>query len=388
MKEGVSAIEIIGENKCTGCFGCYNSCPQNAIQMQLSKDGFFVPHITNNCISCAKCQKHCPILQKRNNKAKFEEPLFFGGKSTDDEIILNSSSGGIFPEIAKYILKNSGVVYGAYMDRSLCVKHIKIEKIDQLYKLLGSKYLQSDLGFSYKEVLKDLKKGKNVLFTGTPCQIAALNSFKEKDNLYTIDLVCLGVPSKNLFKKYIDYMQSKKGKKIKYVNFRSKIKGWKDYHMKLVFSDDSTYEKTHIFDPFFKLYLTKLCLMNSCYNCKFNEIPRPGDISLGDFWGNPPSDLKDKNGVSIIVINSEKGKKLINKLEKNQKIKLSKTNQTNAVKKNPRLNGYKIKKSKERKKILVNLRKNNLEYILKKNFTYSKLIKLAIFRVLNKIKNK
>lgn len=152
--------------------------------------------------------------------------------------------------MAKYILENDGVVFGAYLNEKLDLEHIKIERKDQLIRIMGSKYIQSDIGYSYEEVLKELKMGKKVLFAGTPCQIAALNTFIESENLYTVDLACHGVPSKILFDKYVKYMERKNGKRIKHVNFRDKKKGWKYFQMKITFKDCTVYGINHKIDPF------------------------------------------------------------------------------------------------------------------------------------------
>jgi len=387
MDENKPAIEIIGEEKCTGCFGCYNSCPHDAIEMKYSEEGFFVPKINDKCTYCGICQEHCPVIQNPDNSEKFGQPIFYGGKSTNKDVILNSSSGGLFPEIAKSILNNSGVVFGVCLEEDLSLEHIKIENSYHLSKIMGSKYIQSEVGDSYQEVLKELKNGKKVLFSGTPCQISALNTFTNHDNLYTIDLACHGVPSRILFDKYIEHMEEKRGKQVKHVNFRDKAKGWNDYQMKITFDDGSIYEKNHRFDPFFRAFLQDLCLMEACYECKFNEIPRPGDISLGDFWGRPPEEIKDPNGVSVILVNNNKGKELITKLRDIERLELCKTDFETATKGNPRLKGYDFEVPAEREKFFQDLKIHDFEFIDDKYLEYPNPVKRLIFKYLKKIRD-
>lgn len=378
MEENKPAIGMIGIEKCTGCFGCYNSCPHDAIEMKYSEEGFYVPKINDKCTCCGICQEHCPVIKSPDNSEKFQQPIFYGGKSTDKDVLLNSSSGGLFPEIAKLILNNSGVVFGACLKEDLSLKHVKIENIDNLSRIMGSKYIQSGVGGSYKEVLKELKNGKKVLFSGTPCQISALNTFTNHDNLYTIDLACHGVPSRILFDKYIEHREDKRGKKVKHVNFRDKGRGWNDFQMKITFDDGSVYEKNHRLDPFFRAFLPNLCLMEACYECQFNEIPRPGDISLGDFWGRPPGEIKDPNGVSVIVVNNKRGKEIITKLKDTGQIELCKTNFITATKRNPRLIGHDFKILTVRENFIKDLKREDFEYLDKK---YLKIPNKVIYKI-------
>jgi len=371
LKEKKPAINVITKDQCTGCFGCYNSCPIDAIEMKYSEEGFFIPSISDKCNDCGICQQHCPVIQEADNSKKLKKPLFYGGKTTNKDIILNSSSGGIFPEIAKLILSDSGVVFGACLQKNLSLEHVKIETVEDLPKIMGSKYIQSDIGSSYKEVLKPLEKGRKVLFAGTPCQIAALNTFTDHENLYTIDLACHGVPSRILFDKYVKHMEEKRGKKVKNINFRDKEKGWLDYQVKITFTDDTDYRENHKFDPYFRLYLKDFCLMKSCYECEFNKIPRPGDISLGDFWGKPPSKIRDPNGVSVLFINNKKGKDLIKAIINSKKIEVSKTDLDSATISNPRMRGSKAKVPYNREQFLEDLKNQNFDYI-KKNYIQSR----------------
>jgi coenzyme F420-reducing hydrogenase beta subunit len=357
-----AAIEIIKPEKCTGCFGCYNACPFNAIDMKIDKDGFFIPFINQRCTNCGNCQDFCPVISKNKNdtEKKFQEPTFYAGWSNNDDIRLKSSSGGIFPELAKYMLKNENVVFGVGWDDNLSPCHMKITEEKDLPKLMGSKYLQSNVGDSFKEVLSELKRGKKVIFTGTPCQIAALTMFTDHPNLLTIDLVCHGVPSKKVFEKYI--VQMEKNRKVVNMFFRDKKRGWSNYNIKLNFDDGSNYEKIHKLDPFFVGYLQNLYLQRSCYCCPFNRIPRVSDITLGDFWG-APLNMRDKRGVSIIILNTLKGKKYIDDLVRENKITVEKMDYETATRSNPRIINGVLTIPRHRNTLLEDIDSHDFNYI-------------------------
>ena len=198
--------EIVSKNKCTGCTACMNVCPKNAISMVTDKCGFKYPIIDEKkCIDCGLCKKTCPILNKKNNLSINK---CYAAYSKNDEYSIHSSSGGIFPIIANYILDNNGIVIGAAFDKKMNLNHVAITKKKEIDKLRGSKYLQSDLGDIFKYVKENLKT-KKILFVGTPCQIAGLKAYikNDYDNLICIDLICHGVPSPKLFQKYIKELE-------------------------------------------------------------------------------------------------------------------------------------------------------------------------------------
>lgn len=357
-----AAIEIIKPEKCTGCFGCYNACPFNAIDMKINKDGFFIPFINQRCNNCGNCQDFCPVISKNktDTEKKFQEPTFYAGWSNNDDIRLKSSSGGIFPELAKYMLKNENVVFGVGWDDNFSLCHMKIIEEKDLPKLMGSKYLQSNVGNSFKEVLSELEKGKKVIFTGTPCQIAALNMFTNHPDLLTIDLICHGIPSKKIFEKYIGSME--KNRKVVNMFFRDKKWGWSNFNLKLNFDDGSYYEKIHKLDPFFVGYLQNLYLQISCYRCQFNRIPRESDITLGDFWG-APLNMRDKRGVSIIISNTLKGQKYLDNLVRENEITVKKIDYEIATRSNPRIINGVLTIPKYRKKLLEDIDSHDFTYI-------------------------
>lgn len=318
--------------KCTGCFLCADICPTKAIKMQLDEEGFFKYIIDESkCIKCGLCVKKCPKLKYSSNNNKISSSNCYSAYSKDDEILLNSSSGGIFSEISNFILNFNGVVIGAaYINNS--VRHILIEKKEDLKLLRGSKYLQSDLTGIYNIVKDNLKQNKKVLFSGTPCQIAALTNFIQDENLYTIDIVCHGVPSKKVY----DFMLLECfNSKVSKVEFRKKTNSWRNFNIKY---DNKIISKDE--DKWFKEFLNNTNLKQDCYNCPFVSDKRLGDITLADFWGIQDIDLDFYNlnrdrGVSAIMINSKKGKYLFEGIKENIIYKEQDLNKL--IKYNPRI---------------------------------------------------
>lgn len=358
-------IKVIKDKKCTGCFGCYNSCTFNAIKMKISNEGFYTPEIDlNKCTYCENCTKHCPVLNNsRNTNYNVKNLKVYAGFSLDNSIRKESSSGGIFSELALYVLNNNGNVYGAAWDKDLTVRHQKCEQICDLPKLRSSKYLQSNIGTTYKSVIKDLKQNKKVMFVGVPCQVAALKTFIDSPNLLTVDLVCHGVPSVKVFKKYLDYIS--KGEKIKSFTFRNKEKGWSNYSTKAIMENGKEYNCITKQDPFFHGFICDLYLNLSCYNCKFAAIPRVGDITIADFW-KISDDSMDEKGVSLILENNQKGARILEKLKYDNKIKLYPKTLAEAEAGNPRLKSGKLRIRDNRYKCIHDIDYSDFEEINKK----------------------
>ena len=311
----LSTIENLKKNNCCGCTSCVQKCPKNAIEMVEDKEGFLFPSINKEkCINCGLCVKTCPMLNYEiEKKENFPKTLAIKNKNQLEK--MKSSSGGVFIVLAKNIIENGGVVYGAAYTKELSVEHIRVDKIDELIKLQGSKYVQSNMNDTYSRVKKDLQENVKVLFTGTPCQVKGLKNFLDKDynNLLTCDLVCHGVPSQKLFKKYINFLEEKYKKKIKNYDFRNKEKkGW-GLTSKVIFDDGTSRYINSDFDPYYSNFLNCNTYRESCYNCKFAKTDRPSDITLADYWGvlSIHNDFYDKIGVSLILVNTEKGMKTI-----------------------------------------------------------------------------
>ena len=317
-------IDIKEKEKCCGCAACVQSCPQNCIDFKKDNEGFFYPNVdTSRCIGCSRCEKVCPFLS--NNEYLRHNPKVVGAKAKDDDIRYWSSSGGIFTLIAKYILKMHGVVYGAEMNEDCSfVRHVAVDNEKDLHKLRGSKYIQSRIANSYAEVEKFLQKGKCILFTGTPCQINGLKMFLGKDyeRLYCVEVICHGVPSEKLWRSYLSYIERKYQRKVKKVEFRSKKYSWKNY------GNDISFEKSRIFkfsfeDSFFRMFNSSYSMRPSCYKCKAKGNYTMADMTIGDFWGIEKvlPDFDDNRGVSIVLLNTEKGEFLFEHI--NNEISLS-----------------------------------------------------------------
>ena len=299
---------------CTGCGACENICPSGAIQMKVNEEGFLQPYIDcEKCNGCGLCESVCKkcTLEVRKNSIKYCYAVW-----ASDEIRRVSSSGGAFSVLADYILSENGYVCGASFDKGTMVKHCIIHNREDIWKLRSSKYVQSRMGFIYREIKKLLESEKTVLFSGTPCQVAGLYAYlgNKPDNLYTIDILCHGVPSQQLFDKYLSETYDKCA--IENINFRDKCNGWT---YKLVLSMEVDGKKCrHICeeDSFYSAFLDRISLRKSCGDCSFARPKRLGDISLGDFWEiwQYKKKLDDRKGTSLVLINSDKGKELFGKV--------------------------------------------------------------------------
>ena len=312
-KETVNAK--VTEAQCTGCGACTNVCPVSAISMKTDREGFLYPNVKEmQCIECGKCLMACPVLVDTNSNSS--TPEIWAVRASDD-LRAVSSSGGVFTILAEYILEEKGLVCGAAYDTEMNVHHMLVEKKEDLKKLRGSKYVQSDVRDVYQKIYTELKNGRTVLFTGTPCQNAALrNVVGEQEKLVQVDLICHGVPSQTLFTQYLSEVAD--GKKIKTVNFRNKQFGWQSGKVQIQFEDQSEYIGTTQNDPYEVGFYRNLTLQKCCSDCKFSEYPREGDLSIGDFWGISDIDRKqnDGKGTSIVFVNNQKGERVFSAIQK------------------------------------------------------------------------
>ncbi len=319
--------ELVNEkNQCCGCGLCALKCPKHAIEMKEDEYGFIYPYVNKSkCINCEICKKECSYNKKTNIEKYIKKT--YAAFSKDDIILSSTASGGAFTSIATMFLKNGGVVYGSTLcneDNNFLVKHIKIEHLEDLEKLKGSKYVQSDITSVYEDIEKELLAGKQVLFSGTPCQVSAIKSFtKNPRNLFTIDIICHGVPNNKLFNDYIEYKNKKEKIKIKNFKFRTKDKGWGLY-FSYVFFDLKRNKNITKVEPAFKssyyqLFLDSFIYRENCYSCPYANDNRVGDITLGDYWGIEiehselikDSNINLKKGISCIIVNSYKGERLV-----------------------------------------------------------------------------
>lgn len=308
-------IHIDSKKDCCGCSACSQRCPKACISMQPDAEGFLYPQIESElCIDCGLCDQVCPVL----NQAVPRSPeKVYAAVNKNFEHRVESSSGGIFSCIAKGVIENGGVVFGARFDSNWNVVHTSINSIDSIDLLRGSKYVQSNIGSSYREAEFFLKQNIPVLFSGTPCQIRGLKLFlrKDYDNLITIDFICHGVPSPNFWKKYVQEVISDHNieslSHISKINFRNKDISWAKFQIKFDYwlnGRTKSFSTIHYNDPYFYCFLNHVSERYSCYDCPSKEFKSRSDITLADFWGGKPSsrisDLKD--GVSLIFLHSDK----------------------------------------------------------------------------------
>lgn len=370
--------KVIDKNKCTGCTACMNICPKNAISMEEDKEGFKHPVIDQDkCINCGLCQKTCPVLNTNSNISLNE---CYVGFNNNEEERLNASSGSIFSLVANYVLENNGIVIGAAFDENNVLKHIAISNKNELVKLKKSKYVQSDLNNIFKSV-KDNAETKKVLFVGTPCQVAGLKSFLRKDygNLICIDIICHGVPSPKLFSKYIQELESSNNDKVVNYDFRDKSTGWDTYSNNIIFTK-SNIKNLSKNNPYMNLFLSDVALRESCYDCNFKLGNKHSDITLGDFWGVKKyyPEMYNKSGVSCIIVNTEKGKEIIESIKND--ITYKKCDINEILSGNPSLK-VSSKKPKNREQFfndIENLTINELSNKYKKKSSLLKKIKSKI----------
>lgn len=311
MERQVKNVNIIEKHCCSGCGACYNVCPVGAISMQADDEGFLYPKVdSEKCTNCALCQNACPALFTEFKNEKDPECYAIWA---NDELREVSSSGGIFSLVANYVLEKGGYVCGAAFDENFMVKHIIISDKEDLYKLRGSKYVQSDTGEVFKEIQNLLNEEKTVLFSGCPCQVAGLKNFlaKEYDHLITMDLSCHGVPSPKVWGKYLN--EKFAGQKIKEVNFRDKeLNGWScnNCAIKLSYFQINN-------DDFTKGFHSSLFLRPSCGTCKWSTLPRQGDITMADFWGIDKynKNFDDQKGTSLVLLNNDKAKSIFRSIK-------------------------------------------------------------------------
>lgn len=307
-------IDKVG-NACTGCYACVNACPKSCIRMEENAEGFWYPQIdTEQCIRCGRCEKACPVLSELPNSKTEKDIRVYAVKHRDEKIRLNSSSGGAFTALAQTVLEHGGVVFGAAFDENYDVRHIFVESEEELSRLRGSKYVQSRIGNAYRQAESFLKEGRPVYFSGTACQTSGLLSYlgRDYDNLYTQDLICHGVPSPMVWRKYLEYHQTLERSGIQKIFFRDKSHGWHNWHLSIDFKNGTHYAQSQFQDKMIVSYLRGKSSRLCCYDCKFKQKCRSADFTLADYWGiqDIAPDLDDDKGVSSCYVNSPKAQRL------------------------------------------------------------------------------
>ena len=307
------------EKECIGCGACASICPADAIEMVYGQYGYYQPKVnTNKCLDCSKCKTVCPALKNPIN-VNSSNPILYEFQCADSKTLMASTSGGVFLSIAKQFIENGGTVYGVAWNDKLLAEHIRVSNKKDLYKLQKSKYMQSYTGNIFRAVKKDAEAGKFVLFSGCPCQIAGLKNYLDKsyENLVLIDLLCGNAPSSEFFQKYLkDDCPSN----LKSYEFRTKIvnKNVDSETITITLSDDRKIVRHGSKeDAYQKAYHSNFMCAEHCEHCKYQKLPRFGDLTIGDFWWLKEKDItiSCEKGISAVLINNSKGAKIIKELE-------------------------------------------------------------------------
>ncbi|MCQ2091295.1 MAG: Coenzyme F420 hydrogenase/dehydrogenase, beta subunit C-terminal domain [Fibrobacter sp.] len=302
---------------CSSCGACANACPRGAITMQLDQEGFYKPAIDSDiCSKCGTCERICPWLNDVVNPNDCSStPKTIAAFAKNEEVRLASSSGGIFTVLAELILDEGGVVVGVAQLSPTHFGHVVVDNKIDLVKLRGSKYVQADAGLIYKQVRILLRDGRKVLFSGTPCQVAALYAVLGKnhfENLITVDIVCHGTPSVKVWQKYVEEIQSTEKSNVVQSYFRDKQLGWRKFSLKNVFSSREIRSNDLDHDRYMQIFLHNCALNKSCANCHYGKLPRIADITLGDYWNiaDVHPDMDDDKGTSVVLLNTKRGENL------------------------------------------------------------------------------
>ena len=315
--------QLAVHNECTGCAACVNICRRDAIVMRRDDEGFAYPAVdASKCVNCGMCTKVCPALQLGQER---RPSAVYAAKAKSDNVRLESSSGGVFTLLARQVINQGGVVYGAAFDGKWKLVHQAAENEAELAALRGSKYLQSEIGDCYRQVGKALTEGRAVLFTGTPCQVAGLDRYLQQarvaqERLLKVEVVCHAAPSPLVWEKYIAARKdalakggdspSIGGDELRRISFRRKNCGWKRYSLSLGFANDKEYLAIFNTDPFMRGFLAELYNRPSCHDCPCKNLKSGSDLTIGDYWGIETQypEMDDDKGTSLVLVNTDKGK--------------------------------------------------------------------------------
>ena len=359
------AIQLFkNKNQCCGCNACEMVCGKKSITMIEDEYGFRFPQIdTDKCVGCGSCLKVCCI----NNEAELRKPeTVYAASYKNKDISAKSASGGIFAALAKQVLAKGGIVFGSAYTEQFDVEVVPIEKIEDLPKLQGSKYVQSSMNSSFLKIKSELQTGRTVLFCGVPCQVEALKRYlgRSYENLLLVDIVCHGVPSNRMLKDYLSFLADKKKMEIQSIQFRTKTKGQNVYgeiaYRQVSHTGEIAYRQEPLISyksSYYKLFLNCQTFRDSCYHCKFAGTQRPGDISLCDYWGvedEHPDFVKavEKEGlagISAVMLNTNVGKDFFERVKQEFALKESTVEQV--AKHNPQLQAPSVETA-ERKQVL------------------------------------
>lgn len=304
-------IRITDKSLCCGCTACMNACPVQCIVMRRDREGFDYPVANPDiCIGCGRCEEVCPVLNPLPERDTLEVKA-----AKCPEYISESSSGGVFSALAEDMVRNGGVVYGAAFESGMQVGHIDVDSVEGLSIFRGSKYVQSDLYSVFEEIRDLLDEGRNVLFSGTPCQVAGLHKYlgSDRPGLLTADIACHGVPSPGLWERYRAAQEKDFGEKIVRVNFRDKTSSWRQYKVAFETASGKVISTDRFKNPYMALFLQDMTLRPSCYNCPARNGKSGSDITLADLWNVPEAApaYHDDKGTSAVFVYTQKGIKAV-----------------------------------------------------------------------------
>lgn len=312
-------MTICPEERCTGCGACQSACPADCITLALNSAGDRVAVIDESrCTRCGKCSRICPVLHPPVLR---ESRTALAAYAVEAQVRQSSASGGAAAVLARQVVESGGCAYGAAFTAPTTVKLVRVDASAQLSRLQGSKYVHAATGSAYRKVQADLKAGRQVLFTGTPCQVAGLYAYLGSDppGLTTCDLVCHGVPSPGVWEDEARFIEGNKRRRLANVRFRNKVEGWKNSHFTAVY-DDGTADSAPLFATGFgRAFGRALFLRQSCHDCQYTNLNRPGDFTLGDLWGLRPDEFPEQQhaGVSLLLVNTPHGSYLFDQLKLN-----------------------------------------------------------------------
>ena len=382
-KQGMDRITLYTDKKeCCGCAACMNICPKRAITMQPDENGFIYPVVKDDlCVECGLCRKVCAF---QNVPVSANEPLAtYAAINQDQSVLVASASGGIFPALASIIFGKKGVVFGCAFNDKMEPEHICVDNPTKMKKLQGSKYVQSSINNTFTEAKRYLEQGRVVLYIGTPCQIAGLKSYLDKnyENLITADIICHGVPSGAFFQGYIKHLEGKLKGNIVDFKFRDKSKGW-GLMGKVVYNKKGVVREEFIppITSYYYCYFLKGDIYReTCYECKYSSGNRQGDFTMGDYWGVEKAhpELETKNGVSVLLVNSAKGMALIERL--GNQLDLTQSTFEQAREQNEQLRRP-TAKSDKRDTILKTWREGGYQAIAEEYYKTNKK-RLVLFRI-------
>jgi coenzyme F420-reducing hydrogenase beta subunit len=309
--------EMVSRTECTGCKACGDVCKAKAISFPSDHEGFWHPSIeAEKCIHCGLCVKVCPVREPHYSAEDSRSiPKTYKVYHKDKHIRYNSTSGALYYALAQGFVERGDYIVGCvYDDGYTGAHHEASNTLEGLRRIMRSKYFQSDTEGIFQEVKSLLVKGEKVLFCGTGCQVSGLNGFlgKHYENLYTVELICRGINSPIAFTSYMEELRKRFHSEIKEVHFKNKSHGWTNLGTLVTFENGKSYYRNRRNDPWVNGFIVgNLYLRPSCEQCKCKSFPRVADITIGDFWGLQFSEEEEKYGVSVALVNNEKGDRLL-----------------------------------------------------------------------------